>query len=111
MLAEEGGGKLLLGSDPVWAVTGADAVYTDTWTSMGQESEVAERRLAFRGYTVDAALMKAADSQTIVMHCLPAHRGEEITSDVLDGPRSVVLEQAENRLHVQKSWLVETLAD
>ena len=111
MLAEDSGGQVLLGSDPAWAVTGADAVYTDTWTSMGQEGQVAERRLAFRGYTVDAGLMAAAGSQTIVMHCLPAHRGEEITSEVLDGPRSVVLEQAENRLHVQKSWLVETLAD
>ena len=76
---------------------------------MGQETEVAERRLAFQGYTVDEALLAAATPRTLVMHCLPAHRGEEITSEVLDGPRSIVLEQAENRLHVQKAWLAEAL--
>jgi len=110
LLAEENGGGLVLGDDPRVAVRGADAIYTDTWTSMGQEAEVAERRLAFRGFTVDDALVRAAGPGAVVMHCLPAHRGEEITSEVLDGPRSIVLDQAENRLHVQKAWLVETIA-
>jgi ornithine carbamoyltransferase len=109
-LAGEHGGGLRLGDDPRAAVRGANAVYTDTWTSMGQEAEVAERRLAFRGFTVDDGLMDAAGPGAVVMHCLPAHRGEEITSEVLDGPRSIVLDQAENRLHVQKAWLVEALA-
>jgi ornithine carbamoyltransferase len=108
-LAEAGGGRLILGHDPRAMVAGAEVIYTDAWTSMGQEAEVAERRLAFRGYTVDRALLDAAGPGAVVMHCLPAHRGEEITSDVLDGPRSLVLEQAENRLHVQKAWLVESI--
>jgi ornithine carbamoyltransferase len=110
LLAEENGGGVSVGGNPRVAVHGADAIYTDTWTSMGQEAEVAERRLAFRGFTVDAGLVAGATPTAIVMHCLPAHRGEEITSDVLDGPRSVVLDQAENRLHVQKAWLVEAIA-
>jgi len=108
-LAAAGGGRLVVGHDPRAIVAGADVIYTDAWTSMGQEAEVAERRLAFRGYTVDAALVAAAAPGAVVMHCLPAHRGEEITSDVLDGPRSLVLEQAENRLHVQKAWLAESI--
>lgn len=88
----------------VGAVAGADAVYTDVWTSMGFEAE-RERRLAdFRGYEVDAALMARAP-RAIFMHCLPAHRGEEVSDDVIDGPRSVVLEQAENRLHAQMALL------
>ena len=110
-LAQDSGGGLRLGSDPRDAVRGADAVYTDTWTSMGQEAEVAERRLAFRGFTVDDGLVEAAGARAVVMHCLPAHRGEEITSEVLDGPRSIVLDQAENRLDVQKAWLMEALAN
>ena len=110
MLAEDTGGRIVVGKDPIEAVQGVDVVYTDTWTSMGQEAEVAERRQAFRGYTVDEALLHHARPDTLVMHCLPAHRGEEITSDVLDGPRSVVLDQAENRLHVQKAFLVESLS-
>ena len=111
MLAEESGGSIVLGHDPIEAVQGADVVYTDTWTSMGQEAEVAERRQAFKGYTVDTALLGHARPDTLVMHCLPAHRGEEITSEVLDGPRSVVLDQAENRLHVQKAYLLECLVE
>jgi len=109
MLAEEGHGRLVLGSDPHSVVVGADAIYTDTWTSMGQEAEVAERRVAFRGFTVDSTLLAGAGSHAVVLHCLPAHRGEEITSEVLDGPRSLVLDQAENRLHVQKAWLAESI--
>jgi ornithine carbamoyltransferase len=88
------------------AVVGADAVYTDVWTSMGQEKESAIQREAFRPYQVNAAVMALAKSNALVMHCLPAHRGEEITADVLDGPQSVVFEQAENRLHVQKAIMV-----
>jgi ornithine carbamoyltransferase len=100
------GARVLLTSDPVEAVRGAHAVYTDVWTSMGQEDEAAQRRRAFAGYQVNAALLTAARPDAVVMHCLPAHRGEEITADVLDGSRSVVLDQAENRLHAQKAVLL-----
>jgi ornithine carbamoyltransferase len=102
-------GKGLMTNDPVAAVKGADAVYTDTWTSMGQERESTTRQTDFRDFQVNAALMKHAKSGAAVMHCLPAHRGQEITDDVIDGPQSVVLEQAENRLHAQKAvmlWLM-----
>jgi ornithine carbamoyltransferase len=107
-LADEVGGSVTIGTDPVTAVLGADAVYTDAWTSMGAEAEADLRRLRFGEYRVDAALMAHAPD-ALVMHCLPAHRGEEISDDVLDGPRSVVLEQAENRLYVQQALLVELL--
>jgi ornithine carbamoyltransferase len=102
-------GKGLLTNDPVAAVKGADAVYTDTWTSMGQERESTTRQADFKDFQVNAALMKHAKPGAAVMHCLPAHRGQEITDDVIDGPQSVVLEQAENRLHAQKAvmlWLM-----
>jgi ornithine carbamoyltransferase len=92
--------------DPAEAVRGADVIYTDTWTSMGQERQAAQRRRDFRDFQVNATLLKDAAGDAIVMHCLPAHRGEEITDDVLDGPRSVVLDQAENRLHAQKAAMV-----
>jgi ornithine carbamoyltransferase len=95
--------------DPVEAVRDADAVYTDTWTSMGQEREAVQRRSDFRNFQVNRVLLQNAAAHAIVMHCLPAHRGEEITDEVLDGPQSVVLEQAENRLHAQKAimlWLL-----
>jgi len=85
------------------AVLGADVIYTDVWASMGQEDEAEERRVAFRGYQVDEQLLRRAKDDAIVMHCLPAHRGEEIAAAVIDGPRSVVIDQAENRLHVQKA--------
>jgi ornithine carbamoyltransferase len=88
------------------AVRGADAVYTDVWTSMGQEKESAIRREAFRDYQVNASVMVLAKNDALVMHCLPAHRGEEISVDVLEGPQSVVLDQAENRLHIQKAIMV-----
>lgn len=101
--------RLTIGEDPRTAVRGADVVYTDAWASMGQESEAERRRTEFAAYRVDESLLSAAGPTTLVMHCLPAHRGEEITSDVLDGPRSLVLEQAENRLHVQKGFLAESL--
>lgn len=88
---------------PADAVSDADVVYTDVWTSMGQESEREERLMAFQGYQVDEKLLARAKDDVIVMHCLPAHRGEEITAGVIDGPHSVVIDQAENRLHVQKA--------
>jgi ornithine carbamoyltransferase len=96
--------------DPVAAVKGADVVVTDVWTSMGQEAESAARLKAFHGYCVDAALMKHASPSAIVLHCLPAHRGEEISAEVIDGPQSVVFDEAENRLHVQKALLEMLLA-
>ena len=88
---------------------GAAVVYTDAWTSMGQEAETEERRDAFRAYQVNDELLDAAGPDVVAMHCLPAHRGEEITSAVMDGPRSLILDQSENRLHVQKALLVEIL--
>jgi ornithine carbamoyltransferase len=102
--------KILMTNDPKEAVSGADAVYTDTWTSMGHEREAVKRRRDFKNFQVNAELLKAAKPGALVMHCLPAHRGEEITDEVLDGPTSVVLDEAENRLHVQKAvmlWLLK----
>jgi ornithine carbamoyltransferase len=96
--------------DPVEAVTGADVVVTDTWVSMGKEGEAAERSQPFLPYAVDAALLAHAAADAIVMHCLPAYRGKEIAAEVIDGPRSVVWDEAENRLHAQKAllaWLME----
>ena len=92
--------------DPYHAVKNADVVYTDVWASMGQEAEHAKRMKAFKGYEVDAKLIKAARPGALVMHCLPAHRGEEIAASVIDGPHSVIFDQAENRLHVQKALLI-----
>ena len=110
-LAAETGGELSFGHDPREAVRGASVVYTDAWTSMGQEAETEERRDAFSGFQVDDVLLDAAGPEVVAMHCLPAHRGEEITSAVMDGPRSLIWEQSENRLHVQKGLLVELLRD
>ena len=109
-IAARTGARLAFTADPREAVEGAAAVYTDAWTSMGQEAEAEERRDSFAPYQVNAGLL-AASPDALVMHCLPAHRGEEITSDVMDGPRSVIFEQSENRLHAQKALLVELLAD
>ncbi len=95
--------------DPVRAVAGADLIYTDIWASMGQESEAAARRKAFAPYQVNAALLARAPRHALVSHCLPAHRGEEITGEVLDGPRSVAFDEAENRLHTQKALLAQVL--
>jgi ornithine carbamoyltransferase len=96
--------------DPREAVEGASVVTTDVWTSMGQEAERLERLQAFRGFQVDDALMGHAAPEGIFMHCMPAHRGEEVTEQVLEGPRSYIFDEAENRLHVQKSILVELFA-
>ena len=108
-LASASGGRLVFGTDPHEIVRGAAVVYTDAWTSMGQEAEAEERRDAFAGYQVDLALLDDAGPDAVAMHCLPAHRGEEITSEVMDGPRSLIFDQSENRLHVQKALLVELL--
>jgi len=108
-LAAKSGGSISVGHDPNEAVRGVDIIYTDVWVSMGQEATRAERLKAFDGFQVDGALLRAAGPQAKVMHCLPAHRGEEITDEVLDGPRSIVLDQAENRLHAQKGLLAMIL--
>jgi ornithine carbamoyltransferase len=96
----------VVGDDPMEAVAGADVVYTDVWTSMGQEAEAEARRQAFQGFMVTSEMMAAASPGAVFMHCLPAHRGEEVAADVIDGPRSVVFDEAENRLHVQKAVLL-----
>lgn len=108
-LASQTGSKIVLTHDPVEAVQEADAVYTDTWVSMGQEAETEKRVKEFHGFQVNAALMAKAKPDAIAMHCLPAHRGHEITDEILDGPQSVVFDEAENRLHAQKAVIALTL--
>jgi ornithine carbamoyltransferase len=108
--AAQTGGSVLVTSDLAEAVTGADAVATDTWVSMGQEDEAAEREQPFVPFRLDAAALALAAPGALVLHCLPAYRGKEITAEVLDGPQSVVWDEAENRLHAQKAlltWLLE----
>ena len=107
--AEESGSQVLLTHDPVEAARDADVLYTDVWASMGQEAEREERLTVFPPYQVNAALVARASPDVLVMHCLPAHRGEEITDEVMDGPHSVVFDQAENRLHAQKAILVSLM--
>jgi ornithine carbamoyltransferase len=104
-IAKQTGARIELLTDPQAAVAGVDAVYTDAWASMGQEQEAEERARIFPPYQVNAALMAEAAPHAVFMHCLPAHRGEEVTDEVMDSDNSVVFEQAENRLHVQKSIL------
>ena len=104
-IAEETGAEIHLLTDPHEAVAGADAVYTDAWTSMGQEKEEQKRAQVFPPYQVNPELMAEAASHAVFMHCLPAHRNLEVTDAVIDSPQSVVFEQAENRLHVQKAIL------
>ncbi|MTB89312.1 ornithine carbamoyltransferase [Aeromicrobium senzhongii] len=109
-IAARTGGSVTITADPVAAVAGADVVITDTWVSMGQEDEKAERVALFGDYSVTADLMAQADPDAIVLHCLPAYRGLEIAADVIDGPQSVVWDEAENRVHAQKAiltWLLE----
>ncbi len=109
--AAESGSKVTLLRDPHQAVKGADVIYTDTWTSMGQEAETKKREQIFPPYQVNAALVAEARPDVIVMHCLPAHRNHELTDEVADGPHSVIFPQAHNRLHAQKAILVKLLAD
>jgi ornithine carbamoyltransferase len=108
-LAAESGVKLRFLRDPHSAVRSAHVIYTDTWTSMGQEAEAAQRAAVFPPYQVNAGLVAEADPNAIVMHCLPAHRGQEITDEVADGPQSAIFQQAENRMHAQKAILVRLL--
>jgi ornithine carbamoyltransferase len=108
--AAETGATITLTGDPVAAATDADALATDTWTSMGQENDGLDRVGPFRPFQLNTELLARAQSDAVVLHCLPAHRGEEITDEVLDGPHSVVWDEAENRLHAQKALLVWLLA-
>ncbi|MCW5892818.1 MAG: ornithine carbamoyltransferase [bacterium] len=105
-ITADGGRRVTVTHDVDAAVRAADVLYTDVWTSMGQESEAAARRRAFKSFQLNDRIVALAKPDALVMHCLPAHRGEEITESVLDGPRSVVFDQAENRLHVQKAIMV-----
>ena len=108
--AAETGAQITLTEDARAAATGADALVTDTWTSMGQENDGLDRVGPFRPYQVNVELLALADPKAVVLHCLPAHRGDEVTDEVLDGPQSVVWDEAENRLHAQKAllvWLLE----
>jgi ornithine carbamoyltransferase len=105
MLAQQSGSKIDLMRDPHQAVKGAHVIYTDTWTSMGQEEETKIREQLFPPYQVNQSLVNEADPEVIVMHCLPAHRGQEITDEVADGPHSALFPQAHNRLHAQKAIL------
>ncbi|MFZ5813976.1 MAG: ornithine carbamoyltransferase [Bacillota bacterium] len=109
-VAAKYGGLIEVVDDPALAVAGANVVYTDVWTSMGQEEESARRLAAFQGYQVDQRLMSHADPTAIFLHCLPAHRGEEVAAEVIDGPQSVVFDQAENRLHAQKAIMALIMA-
>ena len=104
------GAEVAVTHDPAEAVSGADAIYTDVWASMGQESEAGARQDAFAAFQVNRELVARAKDDVVVMHCLPAHRGEEITDEVIEGPHSVVFDQAENRLHAQKALMVWCLA-
>ncbi len=108
-MAADTGGSVLITEDPHGAVDNADVVYTDVWASMGQEAEHAERLKRFEGFEVNAELMASARPGAIFMHCLPAHRGEEVSAEVIDGPQSVVFDQAENRLHAQKAVMVKLM--
>ena len=105
-IASKMGGKVKVTTDPIAAVAGADVVYTDVWASMGQESEAAERQKIFAPFQVNDDLMSHAAEHALFMHCLPAHRGDEVAASVIDSPRSVVFDEAENRLHIQKAILV-----
>ena len=105
------GGTIELTADPYDAVHGVDAIYTDVWTSMGQESEREQRLHAFVGFTVDEPMLKRAGPEAIFLHCLPAHRGEEVAAEVIDGPRSLVWAQAENRMHAARALLVDLMQD
>ena len=108
--AQAAGAKLLLTNDPREAADGADVLNTDVWASMGQEEEQKEREAAFKGFQINNDLLKIADPKSVVMHCLPAHRDEEITDEIMEGPHSIIIDEAENRLHVQKAILATLMA-
>lgn len=110
-IAEETGGTIIVNPDPKECVKGADIVYTDTWASMGQENEKAAREKAFADYQVDQNLMSLAKDNALFMHCLPAYRGMEVTEEVLEGPQSVVFDEAENRLHAHKAILLALISE
>jgi len=108
-IARETGSKINILEDPVSAVKGANVIYTDVWASMGHEEEIAKRKIIFKDFQINAKLLQDASSEALVMHCLPAHRGEEITDEVMDSESSIVFDQAENRMHVQKAILIKLL--
>ena len=107
--AKETGSQIIILEDPFVAVKGAHVIYTDVWASMGQEEEISKRKIIFKDFQINAKLLANAASQVLVMHCLPAHRGEEITTEVMDSKNSIVFDQAENRMHVQKAILIKLL--
>ncbi len=107
--AKVSGSEVVVSNDPYGAVNNANVVYTDVWTSMGQEKEAEKRKIIFKDYQINSKLVKLAKKNVLVMHCLPAHRGEEITDEVIDGENSVVFAEAENRMHVQKAILIKLL--
>ena len=109
-LAAGSGAEILITTDPDEAVRGCHAVYTDVWASMGREEEAEKRRKIFSAYQINARLMKQSEPEALFLHCLPAHRGEEVTDEVMDSPQSVVFDQAENRLHIQKAILHRLMA-
>jgi len=111
LMARESGSDIKISNDPEKSVAGADAVYTDVWASMGQEDEIEERAAIFENYRIDEELMALAKPDAFFMHCLPAHRGQEVTSPVIDGPNSIVYDIAENRLHVQKAVMALLMQD
>jgi ornithine carbamoyltransferase len=108
-VARETRGKIEILQSPEEAVADAQAIYTDVWASMGQEEEVAAREIAFQGYQVNEALVSLAAPDAVFLHCLPAHRGSEVSEGVIDSPRSIIFDQAENRMHVQKAILLTLL--
>jgi ornithine carbamoyltransferase len=111
LMARESGSDIAISNDPEKSVANADAIYTDVWASMGQEDEIEERAAIFENYRIDEELMALAKPDAFFMHCLPAHRGQEVTSPVIDGPNSIVYDIAENRLHVQKAVLALLMGD